>query len=389
MKRVKVGVVGAGFAATFHTESYKRVHGVDLEVAAIASRTRPKAEELARRYDIPAVYDSFEDLLKSDVDVIDLCVPVHSHKGMILRAAARGKHVVCEKPLVGFVGEGATGATPRREMYERVREDMAEIKASVQRNGVKLLYAENWIYAPAVQKAARLIRASGGTVMDIRGRESHSGSASPYSKRWSDAGGGSLLRLAIHPLSAAIYLKRMEGEHRDGRPIRVKEAFGKVARMTEIESFRRERDKYVATGWQDVEDWSLSILTFEDGSVAIISATDISLGGIDNGLDVYLSNARIRCNIEPNDSCVAYAPAPTVFGDEFIAEKLETKAGWSFPSLDHNWTSGFYQEAQDFAEAVANDREPVSGIDIAIESVSTVYALYVSAEQGTSFPVSW
>lgn len=389
MKRVKVGIVGAGFAASFHVESYQKVYGVDVQVVAITSRTRSKAEELARRYGIPTVYSDYGELLASDVDLVDLCVPVQVHKEMLLQASARGKHVVCEKPLVGFVGEGASGAVPKLEMYETVRADLAEIRAALKRNGTRLMYAENWIYAPGVQKAANLIKASNGTILDIRGRESHSGSASPYSRRWSDSGGGSLLRLGIHPLSAAVYLKRVEGEARNGRPIRVKEVFGKVARMTEIESFKRESAKWLATGWEDVEDWSLGILTFEDGAVAVISASDISLGGIDNGLEVYLSNARIKCNIEPNDSCVAYAPVPSIFEGEFIAEKLETKAGWSFPSLDHNWSSGFYQEMQDFVEAVAYDREPKSGIDVATESVTAVYALYVSAEQGRSFPVSW
>lgn len=387
MKTVKVGIVGAGFAASFHIESYKRVYGVDAHVTAITSRTRAKAEELAKRYGIPNVYDSYYELLDSGVDMVDLCTPVQVHKEMLLRASDRGKHVVCEKPLVGFIGEGATGAVPKLEMYEKVCADLAEIRATLKRNGTRLMYAENWIYAPGVQKAVNLIKASKGTVLDIRGRESHSGSASPYSRRWSDSGGGSLLRLGIHPLSAAIYLKRVEGEARDGRPIRVKEVFGKVARMTEIESFKRESAKWLATGWEDVEDWALGILTFEDGSVAVISSSDISLGGIDNGLEVYLSNARIKCNVEPNDSCVAYAPAPSIFESEFIAEKLETKAGWSFPSLDHNWSSGFYQEIQDFVEAAAYDREPASNIDVAVESVSTVYALYVSAELGRSFGV--
>jgi predicted dehydrogenase len=385
MDKLKVGIAGAGFSASFHTESWELVHGVDLEVSAIASRTRPRAEAVAKKYGIPKVYEDFDDLLRSDVDVVDLCVPVHVHKDMIIAAAAAGKHVVCEKPLVGFVGEGATGDVPKRRMLQQVSTDMQEIKAALTKHRVKLGYAENWVYAPGVQKAKRLIEASGGTIMDIRGKESHSGSASPYSKRWKDSGGGALLRLAIHPISAAIYLKRVEGEKRSGKPIRVREALAKTARMTEIESFKREESKWLATGWVDVEDWSLSILTFEDGSVAVISATDTSLGGLDNGLEVYMSNARIKCSLEPNDSCVVYSPEASVFGGEFIAEKLETKAGWQFAAVDHNWQSGFCQEMQDFAEAFTMDREPVSGIEMAIDSVSAVYALYVSAEEGASF----
>jgi hypothetical protein len=54
----------------------------------------------------------------------------------------------------------------------------------------------------------------------MRGGECHSGSHSPYSKRWRTAGGGALLRLGVHPIGAMLHLKRQEGLRRSGRPIR-------------------------------------------------------------------------------------------------------------------------------------------------------------------------
>ncbi len=61
---------------------------------------------------------------------------------------------------------------------------------------VHLMYAENWVYAPPIAKAARLAAASGGVILEMRGGECHSGSHSPYSKEWRYTGGGALLRLA-------------------------------------------------------------------------------------------------------------------------------------------------------------------------------------------------
>jgi predicted dehydrogenase len=77
-----------------------------------------------------------------------------------------------------------------------------------------------------------------------------------------------------------------------------------------------------------------------------------------------------------------YAPEPDIFGEEYIAEKLETKAGWNFPSPNDDWMRGFPQELEDFIDAVLFDREPVSGIDLAKEVVETIYAAYASAEKG-------
>jgi len=378
--RVRVAVVGAGFAASFHLASYARVYGLDLEVVGIASRTRAKAEALAQRHGLTRVYPDLEAVLADDeINMVDLCVPVHLHKDMAIAAATRGKHVVCEKPLTGYLGPGNTS---KLAMYRQVCDDLRAIRQTFAEHGVYLLYAENWIYAPAVRRGIEIMQASGGTILDIRGHESHSGSASEFSKRWETSGGGALMRLGIHPLSAAIYLKQWEGMRRQGRPIHVRAVYGQMADLTSVASVQSEEKHWLVTGWQDVENWSLGALTFDDGTVAVISASDIALGGLESGMEVYLSNARVRCNMDPNDTCQAYAPGDSVLGGVFLNEKLETNAGWSCPAVDHDWASGYQQEVQDFCEAVAEGRPPVSGIDLAEEAIAVAYALYVSAEQG-------
>jgi len=379
-RQVRVAVVGAGFAADFHLASYQRIYGVDVEVVGIASRTRSKAGALAKRYDVPRVYSDLSAVLEDhDVNVVDLCVPVHLHGEMAVAVAKAGKHVICEKPLVGYVGQGST---PKMEMYRQVVQNLNSIRGAFESNGVHLLYAENWIYAPAIRRGMELMEASGGTILDIRGYESHSGSVSEFSKRWETSGGGALLRLGIHPLSVAIYLKQWEGLRRGEEPIHVRDVYGQVANLSRVPAFENTETQWLATGWQDVENWSLSVLTFEDDTVAVISAADIALGGVENGLEVYLSNARVKCNLDPNTTCQAYAPDPSVFAGVFLNEKLETASGWSFPTVDHKWVSGYQQELQDFAEAVATDRPPVSGLDLAEEAITVAYALYVSAEWG-------
>ncbi|MDH7571707.1 MAG: Gfo/Idh/MocA family oxidoreductase, partial [Armatimonadota bacterium] len=143
-----------------------------------------------------------------------------------------------------------------------------------------------------------------------------------------------------------------------------------------------EEKKWVASGWKDVEDWSTLILNFEDGARATISASDIVLGGIRNRMELYLSNGRVDCNLNPNTTCVAYAPSPEVFADEYIAEKLDTKAGWSFPSINEDWFQGYPQEVQDFVECVATGRAPLSDAQLAADVVEVTYAAYQSAREG-------
>jgi predicted dehydrogenase len=386
-KRVRVGLIGAGFVARVHAESYAHVADPAAEVVAVAAAHLPRAEALAGEFGIPAAYDDYRRLLeRADVDVVDLCVPNHLHEAIAVAAAEAGKHVICEKPLTGYFGgpqaAEPVGATSRRTMYEETLASADRMLAAAREHGVKLMYAENWLYMPAVQKARRLIAASGGTVLEIRGHECHSGSHAAYAKAWRSSGGGALLRLGAHPIGAAMFLKWEEGLRRRGEPIRVRAVMAEVADLTRMPSFQAEPQKWLGTGWEDVENWGALLMAFDDGSRATIFAADTVLGGIDNTLDVFLSNARIKCDMTHSTLLQAYAPAAEVFAGEYIAEKLETKAGWSFPSIDEQWLLGFPHELQDFVGAVARGREPLSTAEFGREVVRVIYAAYVSAEEG-------
>ena len=375
-------MVGAGFAASFHLAAYRRVLQVPVELAGITSRTASRAVALAREHGVQRIYPDLPTMLSDPaIDLVDLCVPVHLHQPMAVQAARAGKDVVCEKPLLGFAGEGRTGAIPRTEMYQVVLRELEGVREAFHRSGRRLMYAENWVYAPAFRRMADLVQASGGIILEMRGSEAHSGSTSEFSKRWETSGGGALLRLGIHPIGAAIYLKQREGIQREGRPRRVREVWAQTADLTQVSGFSPAQTR-LASGWVDVENWATGVLTFDDNSTAVISCSDVSLGGITSGMELFLTNARLRCHIHPNDVCESFTPAPELFGGAFLNEKLETGAGWNFPSVDPIWEAGYAQEIQDFVEAVAGDREPLSGLDLALESVRTAYALYCSAEEG-------
>ena len=109
---------------------------------------------------------------------------------------------------------------------------------------------------------------------------------------------------------------------------------------------------------------------------------DVVLGGIRNQLAIYAAKAVIFCNINPNDSVQAYAPDGAVFGDEYITEKIETKAGWTFPQPDEDWMTGYPAEIQDFVESVALGRAPLSGGPLARDVLAVTYGAYLSAADG-------
>lgn len=258
-----------------------------------------------------------------------------------------------------------------------------EVLRACRAAGVRLCYAENWVYAPPIQKARRLLAASGGPILRMVGEESHSGTHAPINKRWETGGGGSLLGKGCHPLGGALYLKADEGRRLRGTPVRPATVVAEVSQLAETAACRASGPGFLSiVEGADVEDWGTMLVTFDDGSVAQISASDAVLGGIRNQMAIYTARSAIVCNINPNDAVQAYAPDSTVFADEYLVEKLETKAGWSTPQPDEDWMTGYPQELQDFVECVAFGRDPLSDGALARDVLATIYGAYVSAEEG-------
>ncbi|MDI6753077.1 MAG: Gfo/Idh/MocA family oxidoreductase [Thermodesulfobacteriota bacterium] len=393
-KTLKVGIIGAGFAAAFHLRSYRQVQGVPLEVAALVDINKTRAEDLARRYAVPKVYDDYRFILDDKtIEVVDIVVPNDLHLPMILRAAETDKSIICEKPLTGYFGQGEpdqkVGATPKKEMLKKVREDLKKVEEVMAAHPVKFCYAENWVHAPAIKKALELMEKCfiSGAILEMRGEESHSGSHSEFAKWWRHAGGGAMARLGAHPVAAGLFLKQFEGEKKSGRPILAREVWADGTDLTKTPAFASTKGSPLVTGWGDVETWSQLTITFTDGTKGTFFAADDLLGGMESNMDIRLSNARLKFDLCPVRVCQFYTVDPTPVKDVYFNEKQETKAGLSFPNPNEEWLLGYPQEIQDFMEAIAYDRQPLTGLDLARQVVEVLYAGYVSMEEGRTISI--
>ncbi len=189
-----------------------------------------------------------------------------------------------------------------------------------------------------------------------------------------------------HPLTAALYLKRVEGKARDGNPIKPKTVSARTHAITRLDSFRDEG--HIRCDYHDIDDFSLMHVTFEDGTIADIFASDIILGGIHNYLEVAANNHRTTCNINPNTAMQTYNPVEANFKDIYTVEKIGTKQGWSNPSPDEDFFTGYPQEMEAFYKTIAYGEEPESTSNLAADAISTIYSAYVSAEKaGAEVPV--
>ncbi len=386
---VGIGLVGAGFIAATRARCYRALGG-RAALRAVATRNPERAAAFGAAHGVEGAVASFEALLaRDDIDLVDLCVPNDLHRPMTEAAARAGKHVVCTKPLTAYVGQDLGGdpaaevaATPRHRMLELAVADAEAMVRACADAGVQLMYGENWIYAPGIVRAAGLLGQADGTILDMRGGESHKGSHSPYSKLWKHTGGGALLRLGAHPIGAMLWLKREEAKRRGVDPIVAEAVTADVADLSRIAALDAEPEAFVTRGWVDVENWGSVSIAFSDGSRGLAWGADTTLGGMESRLDIQASNARYRCNLSPNDLLETYAPNAAVFGDAYIMEKVESGAGWSTPIPDEDWTSGHLAMCADFVDAVQNGRSARSDGRLGADVVRVVYAAYVAAAEG-------
>lgn len=125
MGDLRFAILGTGFWARYQLAAWSELPGA--RCVALYNRTRAKAETLAREFGVPAVYDSAEDLLRTErPDFVDIITDVNTHRRFVELAAARGTPVICQKPLAPTLA------------------DAEQMLAACRQAGVPLLVHENW-----------------------------------------------------------------------------------------------------------------------------------------------------------------------------------------------------------------------------------------------------
>jgi xylose dehydrogenase (NAD/NADP) len=163
------------------------------EVAAVASRSRERAEAYAAEWGMPRAHGSYESLLGDpDVDVIYISLPNSLHGEWAVRAAQAGKHVLCEKPFTVSVAE------------------CDRVIAAAESAGVVVVEAVMYLHHPLLAEVRRLIQEGAvGRVEFVRGflcilldR--------PDDVRWKpELGGGALWDVGSYPVS---FIRWVAGE---------------------------------------------------------------------------------------------------------------------------------------------------------------------------------
>jgi predicted dehydrogenase len=183
------GILGAGKIAGALVEGIRETGGG--RVAAVGSRDSDRARAFADRFEIPAAYGSYEDLLSDDgIDAIYVATRNDLHHANTLDAIAAGKAVLCEKPF-------ALNATQANEMVEAARSA-----------GVFVMEAMWMRFIPAIVDLRDLVMR--GELGELRavtadfGFQANAGAGHRLVEP--SLGGGALLDLGVYPISLAMLL---------------------------------------------------------------------------------------------------------------------------------------------------------------------------------------
>ncbi|MEQ1768213.1 MAG: Gfo/Idh/MocA family oxidoreductase [Devosia sp.] len=201
MTTLRVGIIGTGFIARTHVDSFRRACllfrdlDTEVEIVAVADIALQAAQAFASAMSIPKAVDQWQALVTDPaIDLIDIATPNNLHFPIAMAAIEQGKAVYCEKPL------------------SLTREEADTMTAAAKAKGVRTFVAFNNVFAPSTQLAKTLIeRGDIGRPVQFTGtfdQGFYSDTELPASwrTRVAEAGSGALGDLGSHVVSIAQYL---------------------------------------------------------------------------------------------------------------------------------------------------------------------------------------
>lgn len=180
---MKVAVVGCNGWGRVHLHALKKI-GAEYYVF---SRDEEKAKECMKKYDAKAYFTKYEDVLRSDADIIDLVVSHDKHFEMGIEAMKAGKHLMLEKPIARTIEEAKGLINFSRE------------------KGVKFMVLEQFYFDSTVRKAKELLPNLGKLSL-ILVRSTHFNQPKEWRAVKEKMGGGALIDGGVHFIDTLLNL---------------------------------------------------------------------------------------------------------------------------------------------------------------------------------------
>jgi myo-inositol 2-dehydrogenase/D-chiro-inositol 1-dehydrogenase len=310
MKRVNVGVIGAGRIGKVHSETLAfRIP--EASIAAITDVNADAAHDVAERCGIALVAANAAEIMATrSIDAVLICSSTDTHADLVIEAAKAGKHIFCEKPV------------------DLKLEKIDRALAAVEKAGVKMQVGFNRRFDSNFARVRQAI-ATGeiGTphLMHIISRD-----PGPPPISYVKVSGGMFMDMTIHDFDMARFLIGDEvTEIFTSAGVRVDPAIGEAG---------------------DV-DTALIVLKFANGVIGTIDNCRKAPYGYDQRVEVLGSKGAIAtANNYPNSATIS------------TGESVHTDLPLNF--FMDRYLDSFANELRAFIDAVLHDKPtPVTGVD--------------------------
>jgi predicted dehydrogenase len=381
MRKIKVGVIGAGFMGKAHSLAYAAMPmyfwpaPAIPERALIAEVTDDLAREAAARFGYERWTSDWRAVVEDpEIEIVDIATPNDSHPEIAIAAAQAGKHILCEKPLA------------------RTVEEARAMRDAVAAAGVVNMVAFSYRRTPAVALARKLIDEGAiGTVRNFRGTYLQDWSNDPdlplsWRFRQAVAGSGALGDIGTHVIDFARHLvgeidevNAMTMRYIGDRPVPQGGA-DQLAGAAKLTGAPREA--------VDVDDEVLTMLRFGSGAVGSIEATRAAHGRKNHlTFEVHGDLGTLVFDYERRDELRLYstADAPDRQGFRTILTGPAHPYGdgmWPIPGLGIGYGETKIIECHDLIEAVVQGTQVSPSFEDGYRIACITEAILRSADQG-------
>jgi predicted dehydrogenase len=335
-EKLRVGVVGVGFAGRAHLDGYKNAE--EAELIAVCDVSKERAQESADKYGIPLVFTDYEEMLKRpDLDAISVCLPNTMHAPVTIAAFEAGKHVLCEKPL-------AANAEQAKNMVE-----------AAQKAGKTLAMSLNFRYEGRALTLKKMI--DSGLLGKIYYAKTAMLRNNSIPRGWfhvkEKSGGGPLLDLASHMLDVTWWLM--------GRPEPVSASGYTSSMLSTAGKGLGTWGVGFGDGPVDIEDLAVALIRFKDGQSLFVEVS-------------------WALNGPPLHYCY-------IFGTDAGAELYPDFKIYKDPSIQEPPIEPSKDRIKEFVSNILNGTEPLGPGSDGLQVMRMLDAIYRSAGTGKEAPI--
>lgn len=341
---LRVMVVGCGGIAPAHIEGYLKFPQ-KARITVLAGTTPERPDRLNQKYSLGARIVTDYTRALDEVDIVSVCTPPATHAEIAVRALEAGCHVLLEKPMAP---------------------SLAECDAMIEaagKNGRVLSVVAQSRFISGIRNAVDMVKSGkyGGTRYARVNSVWHRGQSYydlKWRGRWEIEGGGCTLNHSIHHIDLLLWAK--------GLPERLTSAIANLGHDN-----------------SEVEDFSSSLLTYGDGSVAEITSSLIS-----HGEPQYLSFQMRDAGIGIPFRAYASASRENGFPIPDDAKKAQIEADFAArPVLEHEHHGG---QIANLLAAIAGEEALLSGGEDGRRCIELITGIYKSAltRAEVTFPIA-